>query len=112
MDPFNLDYCIHAANILLLAAYSVRDMLWLRLFAVASSVIACRSGLRSAGVCRLPESIFSKPRDFLSNRPLLFARHVHRRVAALDQPAAPVRLEVARSLDPARPWFLLAPGPS
>lgn len=40
MGSFNLDYCIHAANILLLAAYSVRDMLWLRLFAVASSVIA------------------------------------------------------------------------
>jgi hypothetical protein len=40
MGSFNLDYCIHAANILLLAAYSVRDMLWLRLFAVSSSVIA------------------------------------------------------------------------
>lgn len=40
MGSFNLDYCIHAANILLLAAYSVRDILWLRLFAVASSVIA------------------------------------------------------------------------
>ena len=40
MGSFNLDYCIHAANILLLAAYSVRDILWLRLFAVASSMIA------------------------------------------------------------------------
>jgi CRP-like cAMP-binding protein len=40
MGSFNLDYCIHAANILLLAAYSVRDILWLRLFAVASSLIA------------------------------------------------------------------------
>jgi CRP-like cAMP-binding protein len=40
MGSFNLDYCIHAANILLLAAYSVRDILWLRLFAVASSIIA------------------------------------------------------------------------
>jgi len=40
MGSFNLDYCIHAANILLLAAYSVRDILWLRLFAVASSTIA------------------------------------------------------------------------
>jgi CRP-like cAMP-binding protein len=36
----HLDYFIHAANILLLAAYSVRDILWLRLFAVASSLIA------------------------------------------------------------------------
>ena len=40
MGSFDLDYCIHAANILLLAAYSVRDILWLRLFAVASSTIA------------------------------------------------------------------------
>jgi hypothetical protein len=36
----SLDYFIHAANILLLAAYSVRDILWLRLLAVASSVAA------------------------------------------------------------------------
>jgi hypothetical protein len=36
----NLDYFIHAANILLLAAYSVRDILWLRLLAVASSLSA------------------------------------------------------------------------
>jgi hypothetical protein len=40
LGSFNLDYCIHAANIMLLAAYSVRDILWLRLFAVASSAIA------------------------------------------------------------------------
>lgn len=40
MSAFRLDYCIHAANILLLAAYSVRNILWLRLFAVASSLMA------------------------------------------------------------------------
>ena len=40
MGSLSLDYFIHAANILLLAAYSVRDILWLRLFAVASSLIA------------------------------------------------------------------------
>ena len=34
------DYFIHAANFLLLLAYSVRDILWLRLFALASSLIA------------------------------------------------------------------------
>ena len=34
------DYFIHAANVLLLVAYSVRDVLWLRLFAVAASLIA------------------------------------------------------------------------
>ena len=40
MGSFNLDYFIHGANILLLLAYSVRDILWLRLFAVGSSLIA------------------------------------------------------------------------
>ena len=40
MGSFNLDYFIHAANVLLLAAYSVRDILWLRVLAVASSVAA------------------------------------------------------------------------
>jgi Cyclic nucleotide-binding domain len=35
-----LDYFIHAANILLLAAYTVRDILWLRVLAVASSLVA------------------------------------------------------------------------
>src|ERR1700741_314792 len=40
MALFNPSYFLHAANILLLAAYSVRDILWLRLFAVASSLIA------------------------------------------------------------------------
>jgi hypothetical protein len=36
----SLDYFIHAANILLLGAYSVRDILWLRVLAVASSLAA------------------------------------------------------------------------
>ncbi len=36
----NPNHFIHAANILLLVAYSVRDILWLRLFAVAASLIA------------------------------------------------------------------------
>lgn len=40
MDFFTPNYFIHAANILLLIAYSVRDVLWLRLFAVAASLIA------------------------------------------------------------------------
>src|SRR5882672_12650482 len=40
LSDMNLDYFIHAANILLLAAYSVRDILWLRLLAVASSLAA------------------------------------------------------------------------
>lgn len=40
MNSLKIDYFIHAANILLLAAYCVRDILWLRVFAVASSLIA------------------------------------------------------------------------
>jgi len=39
MNSFNPNYFIHAANILLVVAYSVRDILWLRLFAVAASLI-------------------------------------------------------------------------
>jgi len=34
------DYFIHAGNILLLVAYSVRDILWLRLFAVAAALMS------------------------------------------------------------------------
>ena len=40
MGPFKPSYFLHAANILLLVAYSVRDILWLRLFAVAASLIS------------------------------------------------------------------------
>jgi CRP/FNR family transcriptional regulator, cyclic AMP receptor protein len=40
MELFNPSYFLHAANILLLVAYSVRDILWLRLFSVAASLIA------------------------------------------------------------------------
>src|SRR5215831_3511060 len=40
VNSFNPNYFLHTANILLLVAYSVRDILWLRLFAVASAVIA------------------------------------------------------------------------
>jgi hypothetical protein len=40
MNSFNPNYFIHAANVLLLLAYSVRHILWLRLFALASSLIA------------------------------------------------------------------------
>ena len=40
MGLLNPSYFLHAANILLLVAYSVRDILWLRLFAVAASLIA------------------------------------------------------------------------
>lgn len=37
---FHADYFIHAANVVLLLAYSVRDILWLRVLALTSSLIA------------------------------------------------------------------------
>ena len=40
MNTFEPSYFIHAANVLLLVAYSVRDILWLRLFAVAAALIS------------------------------------------------------------------------
>jgi hypothetical protein len=40
MNSFDPSYFIHGANVLLLLAYSVRDILWLRLCALASSLIA------------------------------------------------------------------------
>ena len=40
MNSFNPNYFIHVANVLLLVAYSVRDILWLRLFAVGASLIS------------------------------------------------------------------------
>jgi hypothetical protein len=39
MNSLNANYFINAGNILLLVAYSVHDVLWLRLFAVAASLI-------------------------------------------------------------------------
>lgn len=37
---FHADYFIHAANVVLLLAYCVRDILWLRVLALTSSLIA------------------------------------------------------------------------
>ena len=39
MSSIPPDYFIHAANLLFLVSYSVRDILWLRLFAVAGSLV-------------------------------------------------------------------------
>src|SRR3954452_11501125 len=40
MNWFNPNYFLHAGNVLLIIAYSVRDILWLRLFAVLAAVIS------------------------------------------------------------------------
>jgi Popeye protein conserved region len=46
MSLFDPSYFLHAANILLLLAYSVRDILWLRILALTSSLIAMPYFLR------------------------------------------------------------------
>ena len=40
MNSFSPNYFIHVANVLLVVAYSVRDILWLRLFAVGASLLS------------------------------------------------------------------------
>jgi hypothetical protein len=54
MIAFSPDYFIHVANVLLLVAYSVRDILWLRLFAVGASVISIPYFLLQPTVLRAP----------------------------------------------------------
>jgi CRP-like cAMP-binding protein len=54
MTNFSPDYFIHAANILLLVAYSVRDILGLRLFAVAASVVSIPYFLLQPTTLRAP----------------------------------------------------------
>ena len=38
MSVHAMDYLVHVSNILLLVSYSVRDILWLRWFAVAAAL--------------------------------------------------------------------------
>jgi hypothetical protein len=40
VNSINPNYFIHGANVLMVVAYSVRDILWLRLFALAASLIS------------------------------------------------------------------------
>jgi hypothetical protein len=54
MNSVSPDYFIHAANILLLVAYSVRDILWLRMFAVAASLMSIPYFLLQPTVLRAP----------------------------------------------------------
>jgi len=101
MGSFNLDYFIHAANILLLAAYSVRDILWLRLFAVASSLIAMPYFLLQPtplwaafgwSVLFAGINIFQSWRLFLERRPVRLTPEEEevRRLAFPDLPARKV----------------------
>ena len=38
MNAQLVDYLVHFSNVLMLASYSVRDILWLRWFAVAAAI--------------------------------------------------------------------------
>jgi hypothetical protein len=79
MSGFSPDYFIHGANILLVVAYSVRDILWLRLFAVSSSLISIPYFLLQPTVLWAPLSwtvgfaglnLFQSWRLFLERRPI------------------------------------------
>ena len=54
MNAISPDYFIHVANVLLLVAYSVRDILWLRLFAVGASLISIPYFLLQPTTLRAP----------------------------------------------------------
>ena len=79
MTTLNPDYFIHAANVLLLVAYSVRDILWLRLFAVGASVISIPYFLLQPTMLRAPLvwtvvfagiNLFQSWRLFVERRPV------------------------------------------
>ena len=73
------DYFIHAANVLFLVSYSVRDILWLRLFAVAGSLVCIPYYLLQPTVLWAPLAwggafaginLFQSWRLFLERRPI------------------------------------------
>jgi hypothetical protein len=79
MNNFSPDYFIHVANVLLLVAYSVRDILWLRMFAVAASVMSIPYFLLQPTVLRAPLAwtivfaginLFQSWRLFLERQPI------------------------------------------
>ena len=97
MQFFRPDYFIHAANVLLLIAYSVRDVLWLRLFAVAASLIAIPFYVIQPTVLWAPLTwsvvfaainLFQSWRLFLERRPVKLSAEEEeiRRLAFQDLP--------------------------
>jgi Cyclic nucleotide-binding domain len=101
MGSLSIDYFIHAANILLLVAYSIRDILWLRLFAVASSLAAMPYFLLQPtplwpafnwSVLFTAINLFQSWRLFLERRPvrLTLEEEEVRRLAFRDLPARKV----------------------
>jgi CRP-like cAMP-binding protein len=97
----SIDYFIHAANILMVAAYTIRDILWLRLFAVASSLAAMPYFLLQPtplwpafnwSVLFTAINLFQSWRLFLERRPvrLTLEEEEVRRLAFRDLPARKV----------------------
>jgi CRP-like cAMP-binding protein len=97
MNSLNSDYFIHACNILMLAAYCVRDILWLRLFAVAASLIAMPYFVLQPATLWAPLSwsalfaainAFQSWRLFLERRPVKLTpeEEIARRLAFQDLP--------------------------
>jgi hypothetical protein len=79
LQGFSPDYFIHGANVLLVVAYSVRDILWLRMFAVASSLISVPYFLLQPAVLWAPLgwtvgfaglNLFQSWRLYLERRPI------------------------------------------
>ena len=116
MPSFSPNYFIHAANLLLVVAYSVRDIMWLRLFAVASSLISLPYFLLqptpqwapiawSAGFAGL--NLFQSWRIHLERRPVKLTPDEEevRRLAFADLPARKVLQLVGLG-----EWTTAAPG--
>ncbi|MGN6463709.1 MAG: hypothetical protein ACTHLY_21240 [Pseudolabrys sp.] len=82
MSPHPLDLLIHLANILQLVAYSVHDILWLRWFAVASSLTAIPYYLMQPDTLWPPVfwasvstliNLFQIARIYIERRPVVFS---------------------------------------
>jgi CRP-like cAMP-binding protein len=97
MNSFSPDYFIHGANILLLVAYSVRDILWLRLFAVGASLVSIPYFLLQPTTLWAPLAwtigfaginLFQSWRLFLERRPIKLTPEEEevRRLAFADVP--------------------------
>jgi hypothetical protein len=97
MISLSPDYFIHAANVLLVVAYSVRDILWLRLFAVGSSIISLPFFFLQPTVLWAPLSwtvgfaglnLFQSWRLYLERRPIQLTAEEDevRRLAFADVP--------------------------
>ena len=108
MSSLSPDYFIHVANVLLLVAYSVRDILWLRVFAVGASVISIPFFLLQPEVLWAPLGwtfLFAAINAFQSWRLIL-----ERRPVRLTDEEETVRRLVFRDLPPRKILQVLSVG--